>query len=164
MPTGLLSLSVLFCSLALYFLLAGQMSWSELGAGLPVAIAIAAFAIVQHNGQQRRFQLRAPWRHVLVTPLIALVTDSVKVGAVLAQAIARRPQGAVGDAAPQPFRPGGEQPIDAGRRAVVTLGSSLAPNGFVMDVAPSLLLGAEEEVIMHRLVPGMPNLDMEWPV
>lgn len=159
-----LSVFAWFGSLAFYLLLAGQVSWAECAAGLSVATAIAVFAVVQHAGQRQRLQLRAPWRHVVFTPLGALLTDSARVGAVLARAVLRRPAGATGIVTRQPFRPGGEEPKEAGRRAIVTLGSSLAPNGFVLDLAPSMLPETKELLIMHRLAPVNASQDTEWPL
>ena len=64
----------------------------------------------------------------------------------------------------QPFRPGRDRPADAGRRSLVTLASSFAPNGFVLDIPPSVLLGDAEILLMHRLAPSPPEPDAEWPV
>ena len=75
----------------------------------------------------------------------------------MSAALLRRPAGAAGQIVELPFRHGDAR--DAGRRAIVTLGASLAPNGFV------LRMPAERDVmVMHRLVPAGQSADAEWPV
>ena len=69
-----------------------------------------------------------------------------------------------GSIARQPFRPGGPDSADAGRRALASLAASFAPNGFVLDVAPSVLRADESALLMHYLVPKTPSTDVEWPV
>lgn len=151
-------------SLGLYFLFAGQASGTETAAGLPAATLVAAFVWLQRRGQTRTFRLRAPWHRVLLKPLASLVTDSPKIGGMLLRAMTS-PAGAVaGTIDRQPFRPGGDRAADAGRRAVVTLASSLAPNGYVLDIPPSVVLGGAEVLLMHRLAPSPPEPDAEWPI
>ncbi len=151
-------------SLGLYLTLAGQASGTELGAGIPAACLVAAFAGLQHRGRTRSLCLGAPWHRLLLVPLAALVTDSVRVGRMLLRAIVLSKQAVAGTIDLQPFDPGRERPADAGRRALVTLASSFAPNGFVLDIPPSVILGDVEVLLMHRLAPSPPEPDAEWPV
>jgi len=141
-----------------YLLFAGQVSGSELIAGAPVTIAAAGFAVLLHRTQSRRLRLRAPWLHVTGQTLGALYPDAVRVGRVLLQALWRRPDGPLGVVSLQPFRAGDDGAADAERRAVVTLSSSLAPNGYVLRV-----LDGEDALAMHRLAPAAPDRDWEWP-
>jgi hypothetical protein len=57
----------------------------------------------------------------------------------------------------QPFDTGTAAPLDAGRRALVVLGASFAPNGIAVGVAPGALL-------LHRLDPRPPSPDRGWPL
>ncbi len=57
----------------------------------------------------------------------------------------------------QPFRRGSDDPAEAGRRALVTLGLSLAPNGYVVDFATG------SGLLIHRLQPVPPQPDQDWP-
>ena len=151
-------------SFGLYLLFAGQASGTEIAAGLPTAALIAVFAALQHRGQTEPIRLRAPWHRILLMPLAALVKDSVRVGGLLLRATIS-PAGVVaGTVDRQPFHPGGNRPEDAGRRALVTLASSFAPSGFVLDVPPSVILGNAPVLLMHRLAPSQPETDAEWPV
>jgi len=142
----------------LYFLFAGQVSSTELIAGTPVTIAAAGFAVLLHRTGSRCLRLRAPWLHVVGQTLGALYPDAVRVGRVLLQAVLHRPDGPLGMVTLQPFRVGGHGAVDAGCRAVVTLGSSLAPNGYVLRV-----LDGEDALAMHRLAPAAPDRDRKRP-
>ncbi len=142
--------------LALYLLLAGAISTNELLAGVPAAAAASCFATALHRVEERRTSLRGPWPRLLLRPLTALLPDAVKAARVLLRAIARRPNGPVGLSTRQPFREGID-PRDAGRRGLVTLATSLAPNGYVLAVEADAL-------ILHRLAPARPRSDREWPL
>jgi len=142
----------------LHLLFAGQISGSELITGAPTTVAAAGFAVRLHRTQSRPLGLRAPWLHVTGQTLSTLYLDAVRVGRVLLRALWRRPDGPLGVVSPQPFRVGGDGAADAGRRAVVTLGGSLAPNAYVLRV-----LDGEDALAMHRLAPAAPNRDREWP-
>jgi hypothetical protein len=70
----------------------------------------------------------------------------------------RRPDGSLGVITRQPFRQGHDTPQDAGRRGLVTLGISLAPNGYVLSIPDS-----RNELVLHRLTPAAPSADRKWP-
>lgn len=144
--------------LGLYLLFSGELSRTELIAGAATAAAATLFALLLHRAGTRRLALRAPWPRVLGTTLAALAADSVRVGASLLRAILRPPAGPLGTVSRQPFR-AGEGPVDAGRRGVVELATSLAPNGYVLDLDE-----AGAVMLMHRLVPVLPRPDAEWPL
>ncbi len=126
---------------------------------MPVATLTTAFALLLHRARSRHLGLHAPWPRIIFRPLGALFPDAIRVGAVLLSALWRRPLGPVGVITKQPFRRGDDSTGDAGRRGMVTLGASLAPNGYVLHV-PS----GQDALIMHRLAATAPRPDREWPV
>ena len=151
-------------SLGLYFLFAGQANDTEIAAGLPASAIVAAFVWLQRRRQAHPLRLHAPWSRILLKPLASLVWDSIRVSRMLLRAMTS-PAGVVaGMIDQQPFHPGGDRAADAGRRGVVALASSFAPNGFVVDIPPSIILGDAELLLMHRLAPSPPVPDAEWPI
>lgn len=142
-----------------YILFAGEASATEIAAGVPAAIAVAGFTVLLHRVAGRPFRLKAPWLRVLAGPLAALLPDAVRVGRVLLRALWRRPPGAVGSMVRQPFQKGGEDPASAARRGLVTLGSSLAPNGYVLDIPDG-----EGALLLHRLAAVPSDPDQRWPL
>jgi hypothetical protein len=155
----------LFCILAfagsagLYLLFAGQLSSTELLTAGLVAAAFTLLTAILRLRHDRRLSLPWPPVRALLRPFASLFADSGRVGLVLLRAILHRPSGAVGAASPQPYRAGGQAPADSGRRALVILGSSLAPNGFVLEDLPD----NGDRLVMHRLAQVGPSRDREWP-
>ena len=154
---------------ALYWLLAGQLSVTEGIAGAIAVTVAAVFAALAERCADKRFDLHGPWLRVIFVPLAALVTDSAIVARALLQAIFRRPAGAVGAVYHQGFRIGGDGDRDVGRRALVTLAASLAPNGVVVRVlsdedAPGAGAPGAGALLLHRLVAALPRADAEWPL
>lgn len=142
-----------------YLLFAGQLSKSEIIAGLPASALVTGFGVLLRRAEQHRLRLDAPWFRVIGATLGALYPDALRVGRVLLAVLLRRPAGAVGSISGQPFLAGDEAPVTAGRRALVTLGSSVAANGYVVGIdrmAAALYL--------HRLAPVPPKPDPVWPV
>ena len=164
MSSGLLTFTVFLGAAGLYLICAGQVGGTEGAAGIPAAGLAAAYAGLLHRGEARPMRLRAPWLRLLLSSIASVVSDVARVGVQLLRAVLVPGSHVAGTVSRQPFRPGGTGPADAGRRALVTLASSLAPNGFVLDVAPSELLRGERALLMHRLAPGRPDPDGEWPV
>ena len=80
-------LNPLLC-LCWYSLLAGDVSWTEFAAGLPVSVAVMIYIDVQCGNPGPRFQMRLPWRSVK-SALTSLVVDSGRVGAELASSLVR---------------------------------------------------------------------------
>jgi hypothetical protein len=144
---------------AFYLLFAGQLSWTEAGAGAFATSVAAAATTLRRNAEAHEVSLRLglPGLRATVLPLIALFPDAARIGVRLLSALRRRPDGEMGMIVEQPFIHGDEH--DGGRRAVVVLGASLAPNGFVLRV-PS----RRNVLVMHRLAPVPPNPDAVWPV
>lgn len=143
---------------ALYLLFAGTIDATEIGTGVVVATLATAFMQFVHVGRQRDLQLLPPIR-VLWRPVLGLVTDSVRVSGMLFRVLWRRPSEQAGTVVRQPFRQGGETARDAGRRGMMTLSASLAPNGYVLHIPDG-----ENVVLMHRLAPVPLSRDHEWPV
>jgi hypothetical protein len=144
---------------ASYLLFAGQASETELVALLPTATAVTAFALLCRATQDRRLDLRAPWPRVIARSLISVPADSVRVGLMLARVLTKRPKTAVGTLSVQPFCHGENRPSPAARRALVALGASLAPNGYMVAIPDG-----QDRMIMHRLVAAEQRDDHEWPV
>jgi hypothetical protein len=145
--------------LGLYLLFAAPVSSSELTAGIPAAAAVTGFALAYRRAEQRRMDLRAPWFRVILRALAAIPGDVVRVGGALAGSLWRVPAAQVGTAAHQPFRQGDNTAADAARRAIVVLGTSLAPNGYVL-----MMPQGSETMVLHRLVLTAPRAEREWPV
>ena len=159
-----LAFVVFLISIGLYLAFAGQVSGTEIAAGVPAAGLVAAYAGLRHQGESRPMRLRGPWLRLVLSPTAAVAGDAAWVGVRLLRAVFVSEPHVAGTISRQPFRSGSTEPADAGRRALVTLASSLAPNGFVLDVAPSVLLRDEQALLMHRLAPARPDPDGEWPV
>ena len=145
--------------LGLYLLFAGPVSSSELIAGVPCAAAVAGFALIYRRAQEQQMDLRAPWLRVVLRSLGNVPRDVLRVGGVLVRSLWQAPAIAIGIASHQPFRQGGDRPADAARRAMVVLGTSLAPNGFVL-----MMPQGSETMVLHRLVLTPATPDREWPV
>jgi hypothetical protein len=141
-----------------YFLFAGQVDAHETIGGLPAALAAAAFAVALQRRGERRFGLRAPWGRLIAAVLVALPIDCGRVGGVLLRTLWRRPAGPLGARLAQAFVPGGKDAPSAGRRAIVALAASVAPNRYV--------LGCERsgQLVLHELAPAPAPRDPMWPV
>lgn len=154
---GLVTISV-WCVLAgLYLLFAGTVGATEVGAGLVLVTLTTLFMADVHAGDGRRLRL-VPAARVVWRPLLGLLTDSVRVAGVLLRVLWRRPADQAGEVVRQPFRQGGQDPRDAGRRGIVLLSASLAPNGYGLH-----LPAGEDVLVMHRLAKVARSPDPEWP-
>ena len=142
-----------------YLLFAGQVSTTEAIAGVAATTMAAAFAILLRRAQSRALQLNAPWLRVIGRPLASLYPDAIRVGGMLLQAIWRRPDGPMGTISRQSFHHGADHAAaDAGRRAMVGLAISFAPNGYMLSMPDG-----QDVLVMHRLAPAPPSPDQEWP-
>lgn len=157
MPPVLFCLAALAGSAGFYLLLAGALGTNELITAAVVAIALAALAATLRLREERQLRLPVPPLHFLAAALLALFTDSGRVGLVLVRVILRRPGHEQGSLSRQPFH-AADQPSGRGRRALVTLAISLAPNGYVLDQP-----AGEARLLMHRLTTARPSNDAEWP-
>ncbi len=143
---------------AAYVLFAGQINLTETIAGLPLATVVTMFVVALRRCEQRSLRLDAPWLRLGRRVLVSLASDVVRVSGVLLRALARRPDGTVGRLTHQPLRRGGEAPREAGRRGLVSLAISMAPNGFMVTIPEQ-----GDVMVLHRLVDVPPVPDHEWP-
>ena len=121
---------------------------------------MTVYAAVLHPVRHRDLRFAAvPWMRLVFIPAASLLPDAVRVGSVLLRCVWRRPAGAVGTVSRQPFRSGADDAADAGRRALLTLAISLAPNGYALA-----LRDGEDAVVLHRLARAAPATDREWPL
>lgn len=144
----------------LYILFAGKTGTAEIGAGIATAL-IAAVAHGYYVGRSElRFAFRPVW--LLQVPLVAwsVVRDCAVVGLKLLRillGLSRHRRGAI---IRMSFESGGAHPEDALRRGLVILGSSLAPNGFVVGLG-------DGELLVHRLArisSRHPPRNRSWPL
>jgi len=126
---------------ALWLLLAGTVSSTELIAGLVgAALAATAAEVVRSLGL---LEFRVEWRWLKRAPLqlARVIPDFFLLLSVLVRprrSAFRTP----------PFPAGGERAVDNGRRAWAALAGSLAPNRLVVDFDPE-----RGEALVHDLVP-----------
>ncbi len=145
------------CGGLLYFLLAGEVSTSETLAGAVVVVLGSSYAVALGKGASLSMAMQ--WRAIpaLARATGTILPDTVRVGRVLlAVVLARRP-GREGLVREQPFRYGGDDPEDAGRRGVVITALSLAPNGYVVGIDEG------GDMLLHRLAAAPPSGEREWP-
>ncbi|MBE7212251.1 MAG: Na+/H+ antiporter subunit E [Gluconacetobacter diazotrophicus] len=131
----------------------------ELIVGVVIVTVSALFFGIAHRERARDLLVR-PAPRVILSPLPRLVSESWRVGAVLLRILlspGRRPE-PVGVVSVQPFREGGRDRRNAGRRALVVLSGSVTPNGFALDIPER-----EDRLVLHRLSPEPPDPDREWP-
>jgi multisubunit Na+/H+ antiporter MnhE subunit len=141
---------------ALYALFAGSMSISEAVAGA-VSVGCAVFyAWLTRRAAPQRFAFRPAWLGVLPRLGWSLVRDTAAVGVALLASIFLRSEG---NLVRQTFAYGDASRESAARRALVILGVSLAPNGYVIR-APA----EGEFLLVHRLVPARTSTDARWPL
>jgi hypothetical protein len=142
---------------ALYLLLAGQISATEIEAGGPLTILIVTFMLLQRRIARQRMSVPMVLK-AYIRPIATLLPDAFRVGKVILSSLVRRPGAKAGHLLHQPFNPGDRSPPEAGRRAVVELGASLAPNAFVVRLNPE-----DNTLLLHCLHPKSENRDRTWP-
>ena len=141
---------------ASYMVLAGQFSLDEVAAGLVIGgLGAAWHAALMKDGAQR-FAVERPAMRVVGAALLGLPGATLRVGARLAAALVRP---VAGRRVAQPFHRGRlDDPRDRGRRAMVVLAASLAPDSYALG------LPLDEEVItFHAFIDGGPSRDPRWP-
>ncbi len=140
-----------------YLLCAGVTTADEDIAAAIAAGLAACYATLIRTKARRRFALGAPWHRVIGTPMLQLAPDAWRVALVLARSLIGPADR--GRMARQPFRHGGDDPADAGRRALVTLAISVAPNTYAADLPDEA--GA---LLLHQLRQAPSSSDREWPL
>ena len=129
---------------AAYGLFAGQLSLTEAMAGVPAAVIVTVYVLVLRRRAERSLRLQAPWLRL--------------VGRVVVRALVRRPDGGVGRLMRQPLLQAGEAAVEAGRRGLVSLAASVAPNGFVVEIP-----ARADAMVVHRLVDVPVAAEQAWP-
>jgi multisubunit Na+/H+ antiporter MnhE subunit len=143
----------------LYLLFAGTLNAQEIAAGL-VAAAIAATGVTAAGRSEEPWAYRWSWLRKLLRLLWEVPRDAVRVSRAAWRAVVLR-QPIEGRFEVVPFEPGGDDPHSATRRALVTIGISLPPNSFVIDIDRQ-----HSSILVHKLVPAPPGAgqrDKEWP-
>ncbi len=137
-----------------YLLFVGTVSTAEALAAIPAVLGELGIAVVHRKHATRALDVRAPWRRLAVALPVALARDTVGVGAALLRALLTEVNSKI---SVQPFEPGGDDALSAGRRAAVILATSLAPNAYVVRVT-------DEALLMHQLVLVPDHPDRAWPL
>jgi hypothetical protein len=140
-------------AVAVYILLAGEISATELAAGSSLAGLIVIFLILQRRVVRRRYSPAVPLK-AFVRPISALLPDAVRVGKILLASLFH--PGMTGHLLQQPFTEGTTTPEDVSRRAVAVLGISLAPNAFA-------ICQQKDALLLHCLHPRQATPDPKWP-
>ena len=138
----------------LYVVLAGQLSISEMTAGLLAGLAAAALSLMLRAAAEQRLRLRAPWQRLVPRLSLAVLRDLNRVALALAKAVMAGHAGAI---QVQPVAPAGDTAAGAGRRALAMLLASVAPNGYVLEARRAALT-------LHHLAEAAPAADRQWPL
>ncbi len=127
------------------------------------ALWIVFLALLYRRAEERRLRLPAPRLRILARvtfrALAAIPPDILRVGQTLVRSLYGPRVAHAGIPSNQPFRHGNDSAEDAARRAMVVLGTSLAPNGYVL-----MMPEGSEAMVLHRLALVPPKPDREWPV
>ena len=150
------AIAIWLAGAAAYMLLAGQFSADEVAAAVVLGGLGAGWHVaVMHDGA-RRFRFERPALRVIAASLVGLAGATLRVGARLASALVHP---VAGRRVEQVFHRGvGDDPRDRGRRAVVVLATSLAPDSYVLDLPVD-----EETITYHALTGAGPGPDPRWP-
>ncbi|HEX4765238.1 MAG TPA: hypothetical protein VH414_03080 [Lichenihabitans sp.] len=144
------------CSLA-YLVLAGQVSLDEGVAAIVTGAGGTLLWVLLRRVSDRRFWFDRWSALALARALTGLPAGIFRLGRILLASL----HGDVsGRRLEQPFH-GGERddPEEAGRRAIVVLATSLAPNSFVLRVERG-----RDLIAVHGLADQDPRNDPRWPI
>lgn len=140
-----------------YLFLAGDTSTVEIVAAVVCASIGTALAFDLTRVAHRHFGLAFSGRG-LFRPLAAVVPETFAVGRELLAEGFGTGRGNRGVFMRQPFDPGcDDDPPSATRRALVVLGVSFAPGGFVIRG------DRDETMLIHALPAKPPSRDRKWP-
>lgn len=151
---GAVSRAAAFMALSgLYLGLAGALAWAEIAAAALSSALTLALSLWLHRPAERQFRLHPDW--IVLSSRIArhVLRDCLLVTRALIVALARRRHitGVFRELRWETH----EDPREAASlRAFVTIGISLAPNSYVVDVRAE-----EQRLIIHHLVPPEPNAE-----
>lgn len=142
--------------LGLWLVLVGSLALAECLGGLVAATIGATGLLVVQTRDTSTIAVRPGWLWLLARRVPRqMVEDCARVLGVLVDlARGRRVEGRMRVV---PFKVGTDAPLDAGRRALVVFGVSLAPNAVAVRFE-------DDALVLHQLVPSaLPN-DPEWPL
>ena len=142
--------------LGLYLFFAGEVSTVEMIAGGVAAGAATGLAVALVVVAKKHFRLAAPAKAIF-HPLAALLPEFFQVGKQLIIVALQGTSGQRGAFIPQPFEPGGDDPVSAARRAATVIGVSLAPGTFVIRGERDVSL------LLHAWPEKPPSRDRAWP-
>jgi hypothetical protein len=135
-----------------YLGLVGQLSAAEVGLALGCGLAAAIWAAALRTAGLLHFRFEAAAVGAALRALAHLPRAIAEVGAALLR-------GHGGSVVRQHFIHGRDQiPADVGRRAMVLLTISLAPDKFAVRVPPG-----RDRLELHSLVPIAAQADPRWP-
>lgn len=141
---------------ALWLVLVGSAEVAECLGGVVAAAIGATGLVVVQTRDKTTMAIRPGWLWLLArrVPRQALIDCARVLGVLLDLARGQRVEGRM---RALPFNVGTDAPLDAGRRALVVFGVSLAPNAVAVRFQ-------DDALILHQLVPSsLPN-DSEWPL
>ncbi len=140
-----------------YLFLAGSLGTVEIIAALVCCTLGTALAVGLSLVAHQHFTLR-PAPRAILRPLAALLPEFLTVGRELATVVFRGAGRHHGDYVHQPFDFGAADPRDAGRRAMTTVGVSLAPRTFLVRGERS-----DGTLLLHGFPPKPVSEDARWP-
>ena len=150
------AISIWLAGAVAYIVLAGQFSPEELVAAVILGGFGAGWHFAMMHDGARRFRFERPALRAIASSLAGLAGATLRVGLRLASALLRPVEGRRVE---QPFHGGtADDPRDRGRRAVVVLATSLAPDSYVVRMP----VGAET-ITFHALTGSSPGGDPRWP-
>ena len=142
---------------AAYLVLAGQVSADEVVAGVLLGGLGVAWHAVVCRCSRHSFTFERHAGLEVVQAVSGLPGAILRVGSRLATALVRNTEGHTIE---QPFHRGRlDDTRDRGRRAIVVLAISLAPDSYVLRLPVD-----EETIVIHAFTLGSPGTDPRWPV
>jgi hypothetical protein len=145
----------------LWLLLTDTPTALEIAVGVGAAVIAAGGATLTRARDRIEYRFRPGWLLLLARKVpLQTAADCLLVLREVVLCLVSRER-VHGHVISYPFDPGPEKsPQAAGRRALVEVAVSVAPNAYVVDVRPEA-----HELLVHQLVPaGTQPSDPEWPL
>ncbi len=144
-------------STLVWLVLAATLARPDVVAAVSVGLLVALAVQLRDHVAEARFRMRARWLVHLPRLGVQVLHDLGLLGRALLH-----PRATPGVFRAVPFDGGGRDPIDVGRRALLTLAASLGPNTFVVDFDDD-----QHVMLVHQLVPHpqvLPVPDGTYPL